>query len=61
MRIEFDVFKKLSQGQAVLIDKSCHKEDLVKIYRLETPLSVSGKKGWIDLLKSLLSAFKMKV
>ena len=33
MRIEFDVFKKLSQGQAVLIDKYFHKEDLFQVWR----------------------------
>ncbi|MCY4512243.1 MAG: DUF853 family protein [Bdellovibrionales bacterium] len=33
MRIEFDVFKKLSPGQAVLIDKARHKEDLLKVWR----------------------------
>ena len=33
MKIEFDVFKKLSQGQAVLIDKAFHKEDLFQVWR----------------------------
>ena len=33
MRIEFDVFKKLSQGQAVLIDKAFHREDLFQVWR----------------------------
>ncbi|MDE0118675.1 MAG: TraM recognition domain-containing protein, partial [Bdellovibrionales bacterium] len=33
MRIEFDVFKKLSQGQAVLIDKCFHREDLFQVWR----------------------------
>ena len=33
MKIEFDVFKKLSQGQAVLIDKFFHKEDLFQVWR----------------------------
>ena len=33
MKIEFDIFKNLSKGQAVLIDKRRHKEDLVKIWR----------------------------
>ena len=33
MRIEFDVFKKLSQGEAVLIDKALHKEDVFKVWR----------------------------
>ena len=35
MRVEFDVFKKLSPGQAVLIDKAHHKEDLLKIWKVE--------------------------
>ena len=61
MRIEFDVFKKLSQGQAVLIDKFCHKEDLVKIWKLESLPSVNGKRSRLGRLKSLLSAFKRKV
>ena len=34
MRIEFDVFKRLSPGQAVLIDKARHKEDLFRVWRL---------------------------
>ena len=33
MKFEFDVFKKLSQGQAVLIDKAFHKEDLFQVWR----------------------------
>ena len=33
MKIEFDVFKKLSPGQAVLIDKVHHKEDLFQVWR----------------------------
>ena len=33
MRVEFDVFKKLSQGEAVLIDKELHKEDVFKVWR----------------------------
>ena len=33
MRIEFDVFKKLSHGQAVLIDKAFHREDLFQVWR----------------------------
>ncbi|MDE0151963.1 MAG: DUF87 domain-containing protein [Bdellovibrionales bacterium] len=33
MKIEFDVFKRLSPGQAVLIDKACHKEDLFQVWR----------------------------
>ena len=33
MRIEFDVFKRLSVGQAVLIDKFLHKEDLFQVWR----------------------------
>ena len=61
MRIEFDVFKKLSQGQAVLIDKFCHKEDLVKVYQLETSVSMKGKRSFIVWVKSLLLTFKRKV
>ena len=33
MKIEFDVFKSLSQGQAVLIDKAFHKQDLFQVWR----------------------------
>lgn len=33
MKIEFDVFKNLSQGQAVLIDKAFHREDLFQVWR----------------------------
>ena len=33
MKIEFDVFKKLSPGQAVLIDKFSHREDLFQVWR----------------------------
>ena len=33
MKIEFDVFKSLSQGQAVLIDKAFHREDLFQVWR----------------------------
>ena len=33
MKIEFDVFKNLSQGQAVLIDKASHREDLLQVWK----------------------------
>ena len=33
MKIEFDVFKRLSPGQAVLIDKARHREDLFHVWR----------------------------
>lgn len=33
MKIEFDVFKRLSPGQAVLIDKFSHREDLFQVWR----------------------------
>ena len=33
MKIEFDVFKKLSPGQAILIDKASHREDLFQVWR----------------------------
>ena len=33
MKIEFDVFKRLSPGQAILIDKFSHREDLFKVWR----------------------------
>ena len=58
MRIEFDVFKKLSQGQAVLIDKAYHKEDLLKVWRTESSLLERGKEGYPCLLKHLSSACK---
>ena len=76
MRIEFDVFKKLSVGQAVLIDKSRHKEDLLKVWRTESypldsskPISPSrlrrifwGLKRWpLSLLGRFLWGFKRRV
>ncbi|MDE0092372.1 MAG: DUF853 family protein [Oligoflexia bacterium] len=33
MKIEFDIFKNLSKGEAVLIDKADHKEDLLQVWR----------------------------
>ena len=33
MKIEFDVFKKLSQGHVILIDKAFHREDLFQVWR----------------------------
>ena len=33
MKIEFDVFKRLSVGQAILIDKFSHREDLFQVWR----------------------------
>ena len=33
MKIEFDVFKRLSPGQAILIDKAKHREDLFQVWR----------------------------
>ncbi len=33
MKIEFDVFKRLSPGQAILIDKAYHREDLFQVWR----------------------------
>ena len=56
MRIEFDVFKKLSVGQAVLIDKACHKEDLLKVWQVESStlkteyLQVFSFVSWCSLL-----------
>ena len=58
MRIEFDVFKKLSVGQAVLIDKGCHREDLLRVWRTEGSLLEKGKEGRSSLLRRLLSAGK---
>ena len=51
MQIEFDVFKKLSVGQAVLIDKASHKEDLLKVWRLENLTSEDRKSQPAGLLK----------
>lgn len=45
MQVEFDVFKKLSVGQAVLIDKASHKEDLLKVWRLENLVDKEDKTG----------------
>ena len=58
MRIEFDVFKKLSQGQAVLIDKAYHREDLLRVWRTESSLLERSKKGCPSLLRRLSSACK---
>ena len=33
MKIDFDVFKRLSVGQAILIDKALHREDLFQVWR----------------------------
>ena len=33
IKISFDVGKKLSQGEAVLIDKALHKENVFKVWR----------------------------
>ena len=33
MKIDFDVFKRLSVGQAILIDKALHREDLFEVWR----------------------------
>ena len=51
MRIEFDVFKKLSPGQAVLIDKARHKEDLLKVWRAKGRRARRRKRlhlPWVD-------------
>ena len=58
MRIEFDVFKKLSVGQAVLIDKAYHREDLLSVWRTKSSLSERSKEGRPSLLSRLLSAGK---
>ncbi len=55
MRIEFDVFKKLSVGQAVLIDKAYHREDLLRVWRTKSSLSERSKEGRSSLLRRLLS------
>ena len=54
MRIEFDVFKKLSVGQAVLIDKAYHREDLLRVWRTKSSLSERSKEGRSSLLSKLL-------
>ena len=36
MTMEFDFLKKLSVGQAIPIDKNTHKEDLLKVWQLES-------------------------
>ena len=60
MRIEFDVFKKLSPGQAVLIDKAHHKEDLLKVWRAEEGLFKSPKGASPWWLGRLFQAFKLR-
>ena len=54
MKIEFDVFKKLSVGQAVLIDKAKHREDLLKVWRAERSLIESSRKPLPGPVRRLL-------
>ena len=65
MRIEFDVFKKLSPGQAVLIDKARHREDLLKVWRAKGRRKRTRKRvhipwveGWIEALREWFSQWK---
>ena len=60
MRIEFDVFKKLSVGQAVLIDKAHHKEDLLKVWRADKSLSKGSKQGALGRLRQFLQVLKRR-
>ena len=55
MQVEFDVFKKLSVGQAVLIDKASHKEDLLKVWRLESLISEDSKAQQTGTLKAMFN------
>ena len=58
MKIEFDVFKKLSTGQAVLIDKYSHREDLFQVWRPESFLLNKSQLTRMSLLKRLVSICK---
>lgn len=58
MRIEFDVFKKLSVGQAVLIDKARHREDLLKVWRAERSLLESSKPSFSGRVRGLFFSSK---
>ena len=60
MRVEFDVFKKLSPGQAVLIDKAHHKEDLLKIWKVEGDFSKSSNKRFPKYLEWFLGPLRDK-
>ena len=59
MLIEFDVFKKFSVDQAVLIDKAYHKEDLLRVWKTETSLPKVSEKFNLSLLTRLLKALKL--
>ena len=61
MKIEFDVFKRLSPGQAVLIDKARHREDLFHVWRPENSLLNKRNSNKQDFLKRLLSIFNKTV
>ena len=58
MRVEFDVFKKLSPGQAVFIDKAHHKEDLLKIWKVEGDFSKSSNKRFPKYLEWFLGPLR---
>lgn len=60
MRVEFDVFKKLSPGQAVLIDKAHHKEDLLKIWKVEGNLKDSDNKKFPKYVEWFLGPLRDK-
>ena len=60
MRVEFDVFKKLSPGQAVFIDKAHHKEDLLKIWKVEGDFSKSSNKRFPKYLEWFLGPLRDK-
>ena len=57
MKIEFDVFKRLSTGQAILIDKFFHREDLFQVWRPGNVLLNKSNSSRFGFLKRALSVF----
>ena len=58
MKIEFDVFKRLSVGQAILIDKFSHREDLFQVWRSGSFLLNKRNPVWFSLFKRFISLCK---
>ena len=58
MKIEFDVFKRLSVGQAILIDKYSHREDLFQVWRPGSFLSNKNNSSRFGFLKRFFICFQ---
>ena len=58
MKIEFDVFKRLSVGQAILIDKYSHREDLFQVWRPGSFLLNNSNPIWLNFFKIFISLYK---